>query len=203
VAAPTAGLHFTEYVIANCRTRDIEISETTLHVGAGTFKPVEEDNALNHEMHYEEIFLSKEFLEKLYDKNHCIIAVGTTSLRTLESIYWLADIINNENKARKIDKFPYDRSNGPESRKLAIELVLNHMNETGLDSFNFETGIYLTPTYKMRMIDGLITNFHLPKSTLLLLIASLVGEDWKKIYKEALENDYRFLSFGDSSLLIP
>jgi len=203
VAAPTAGLHFTEEVISNCKSKGIMISETTLHVGAGTFKPVEEENALNHEMHYEEIFLSKAFLENLYQRNEFIIAVGTTSLRTLESIYWLAYILKTDKSIRKIDKFPYISSSGPEKRKNAIETVLNYMTGLGIDSLNFETGIYLTPSYKMRMIDGLITNFHLPKSTLLLLIASLIGDDWKRIYREALDNDYRFLSFGDSSLLIP
>lgn len=205
VAAPTAGLHFTEKVFGNLKAKGIVKSEVTLHVGAGTFLPVKSDEIKNHEMHAEHIIVESDFLEGLLNAHECIIPVGTTSMRTIESLYWLAEM-KNRNRDIDLQNFhisqwiPYETA-GVFNRKQALEFLLQCMKSEKQKSLKGQTQIIIAPSYKMRFTDGIITNFHQPKSTLLLLIAALIGEDWKKAYDFALQNEFRFLSYGDSSLL--
>jgi S-adenosylmethionine:tRNA ribosyltransferase-isomerase len=206
VAAPTAGLHFTQKVLSSIISARIETVELTLHVGAGTFQPVKGKNALNHEMHSERFFIEAASLERIAYKTGKLIAVGTTSVRTLESIYWLGIKLLSKPETASEDLWldqwePYDL-NGSLSRYESIEIVLEWMRKRKLDSVEAPTRIMIVPGYKFRMTDGIITNFHLPKSTLLLLISAWVGSEWKRIYDYALTNDFRFLSYGDSSLLM-
>lgn len=194
VAAPTAGLHFTPEILQNLQEAGIETAEITLHVGAGTFLPVKADNALEHPMHTEHFTVSRDTLMKI-QKNEHIIAVGTTSARTLESLYWLAQ----KNEPHTLEQFPWHLNSNMESTQ-AISQLLNNMGDS--DLFEGSTRIMIAPGYSFRLCKGLITNFHQPQSTLLLLIAAFVGDTWKQLYQYALDNDYRFLSYGDSSLLL-
>jgi S-adenosylmethionine:tRNA ribosyltransferase-isomerase len=202
VAAPTAGLHFTEKVFARLKKKNIATDFVTLHVSAGTFQPVKAENAIEHTMHSEQMVVSKNNLQNLIAAE-MIGAVGTTSLRTLESLYWYGVKLQaNPSAEFKIEQEePYQTKNQNVSRKEAFESVLKKMERDGLDLLLGETAIYILPGYQFRVCDVLITNFHQPGSTLMLLVAAFVGEDWKKIYNEALENGYRFLSYGDSSVL--
>lgn len=203
VAAPTAGLHFTDEVFAALRKKGIQEAEVTLHVSAGTFQPIKVENVLEHPMHSEQIQVKKETLEKLINSNGPIVAVGTTSVRTLESLYWFGvKLIEGKGEEVFIPKlFAYEDRGSLPSKNESLSAVLNWLEVNGLDSVFGSTEIFIFPGYTYRMIDGLITNFHQPGSTLVLLIATILGEDWKKVYSEALEKDYRFLSYGDSSLL--
>ncbi len=205
VAAPTAGLHFSKKVIAGVKAKGIKIEEITLHVGAGTFKPVSTEKIGDHAMHSEQFIISKKILENLLNHKGRIIAVGTTSVRTLESLYWLGLRIFRTNSPgnRIISQWEaYDQQ--PEiSTETAFLALLDYMTSNKIEQFAATTGIMITPAYSFQVVDGLITNYHLPKSTLLLLIASLIGPDWKRVYDFALNNDFRFLSYGDSSLLLP
>lgn len=205
VAAPTAGLHFTEDLLKEIQEKH-SIHELTLHVGAGTFQPIKTENVLEHDMHCEQIQIEKSIIEFLAKADNPIIAVGTTSIRSLESAYWFGvQLINNETDSFHIKKlYPYELGyeNLP-NRKYSFQAILNFMQENNLESLHGDTEIFIFPGYKFQVVDGLITNFHQPESTLMLLIASFIGDDWQKVYEQALKNDYRFLSYGDSSLLLP
>ena len=205
VAAPTAGLHFTDEVIKKLKDKGVSFSELTLHVGAGTFIPVKSENAAEHCMHTEHIYLHRESIESLYFSDKKIIAVGTTSVRTLESLYHIAATIENyPNQETEIflDQWDAYHTESALSRKDAMGLILAHMDKLKTKTLRLSTRIMIAPGYTFRMTDGIITNFHQPASTLLLLISAFTGEDWKKIYQYASDNGYRFLSYGDSSLLV-
>jgi S-adenosylmethionine:tRNA ribosyltransferase-isomerase len=203
VAAPTAGLHFTDRVFAKLKSKSIATDFLTLHVSAGTFQPVKVENAVEHIMHSEQIVVSKTNLENLTNGDRKIISVGTTSLRTLESLYWYGVKLHSNPKAEFTiaQEEPYQINNQNLSRKEAFENVLQKMNRDRADLLLGETSIYIMPGYRFCATDALITNFHQPGSTLMLLVAAFIGDDWKKVYQQALENEYRFLSYGDSSLL--
>lgn len=203
VAAPTAGLHFTDGVLTKIESRGIQTVYITLHVGAGTFMPVKHENALEHPMHNEQLVFTKEAIKSLIQNIDSLIPVGTTSMRSLESLYWYGvKLMQNSASEFFIEKlFPYENQTLP-SPKEALEAVLAKFERQ--NTLVGQTEILIFPGYKFKLCKGLVTNFHQPQSTLLLLVAALVGETiWKEIYQEALQNDYRFLSFGDSSLLIP
>lgn len=205
VAAPTAGLHFTDSILQELRQKNINIDFLTLHVSAGTFLPVKENNAALHNMHDEQVVISRENVQNLMQQGKRVVVVGTTSMRTLESLYWYGvKLLQNQNADFVIHQ--HDSCFGiqtPPSPLDAFGAIARHMDDQGLARIQGRTSIYILPGYPFRVCDGLITNFHQPGSTLLLLIAAFIGEDWKKVYREALENDYRFLSYGDSSLLFP
>lgn len=203
VAAPTAGLHFTEDVFKRLDEKQIHRIPLTLHVGAGTFKPVTAHRLQEHAMHGEWIHLKKQTLQQLINHPSARIAVGTTALRTLESIYWLGHRLcrNPEATIGSLTQWePYESSDNI-SVESTLEALLMKMEKQGTDSIWARTELLIAPGYKIRMADALITNFHQPRSTLLLLVSALVGGDWKRIYQHALENNFRFLSYGDSSLL--
>jgi S-adenosylmethionine:tRNA ribosyltransferase-isomerase len=204
VAAPTAGLHFTDNVLKSLKDKNIDIEYVTLHVGAGTFKPVKATNISEHEMHTEHFIVKKSTIEKLLNHKGKRVAVGTTSLRTLESIYWLGV---KAIEGKLIEGFivsqwePYELSQNISivDALKALEAFIINKN---VDYFSAATQILIVPGYNIRMADALITNYHQPRSTLILLVAAFIGDDWKKIYNYALSHDFRFLSYGDSSLLI-
>ena len=201
VAAPTAGLHFTDGIISELEKKGIQTDYLTLHVSAGTFQPIKEANAADHPMHNEKLWITKaNILHILSGKK--IIAVGTTAMRTIESLYWYGvKILNNDPDFFISKENPYQLQ--PVTRENALNAVLDLMSKKGLDRIGGQTEIFIYPGYTFRLCDGLVTNYHLPGSTLILLVAAFVGNDWRKIYQEALSNDYRFLSYGDSSILIP
>lgn len=203
VAAPTAGLHFTEELLESIRQKGIDRLDVTLHVGAGTFKPVTADRLSDHSMHGEWIHLHRPTLERLRLHTGKRVAVGTTALRTLESIYWLGVWLTNNKQASLEILTQWEPYESEQSLSVdeALSAILHRMDEQGTESLWARTELLIAPGYRIRMADGLITNFHQPRSTLLLLIAALVGDDWRNIYSHALENDYRFLSYGDGSLL--
>jgi S-adenosylmethionine:tRNA ribosyltransferase-isomerase len=205
VAAPTAGLHFTEHVFESLTKKGIGHDFLTLHVSAGTFQPVKTENVEEHTMHAEQVVISLKNLDNLLAPDKFIIPVGTTSLRTLESIYWLGVKILKDKKAgfRINQNDPYSITGNLPSTSEALHAVKHHMSDNRLESLLGETSIFIKPGYAFNVCKGLITNFHQPGSTLMLLVAAFVGNDWKKIYEEAMTNNYRFLSFGDSSLLLP
>jgi len=204
VAAPTAGLHFTEKVLTNLKEKGIDMEFLTLHVSAGTFLPVKTENALEHAMHAEQILIHKKAIERLINKDKKIVAVGTTSMRTLESLYWYGSkLISDKNAEFVIHKMDPYEIHATATKEESIEAILRKMEKENIDFISGETSIYIVPGYTFKVCNGLATNFHQPSSTLMLLIAAFVGEDWKKIYQAALENNYRFLSYGDSSLLMP
>lgn len=203
VAAPTAGLHFTDEVFAALRKRGIQEAALTLHVSAGTFQPIKVQTVEEHPMHSEQLEIKRETIEKLLSHSEKIVAVGTTSVRTLESMYWYGvQLIENRGNQFEIEKLaPYAKRAYLPNRKEALQAILKELDKSGSDTLFGTTSIFIFPGYKFQLVDGLITNFHQPGSTLVLLIAALVGADWRKIYQEALDSDYRFLSYGDSSLL--
>lgn len=210
VAAPTAGLHFTESVLNDLRSRGIETDEVTLHVGAGTFLPVKTADANEHTMHSEIIAVPKSTIEHIQRKLSKIVAVGTTSMRTLESLYFIGcqlrhlDISTSQDIEIHVDQFePYEpRAKSQElSAKEALQAILDYLDATGQDTLHAATQIMIKPGYTFHVVDQLITNFHQPQSTLLLLVSAFVGGDWRTIYDYALSHDFRFLSYGDSSIL--
>ncbi len=197
VAAPTAGLHFTDKVLNDLRNRGIETDEVTLHVGAGTFLPVKTADANEHTMHTEIIAVPKATIKHIMAKLGHIVAVGTTSMRTLESLYFIG--CHHENAT--VSQFePYENDYNL-SVKDALQAILDYLEATGQETLHAETQIMIKPGYSFRIVDQLITNFHQPQSTLLLLVSAFVGGDWKTIYDYALSHDFRFLSYGDSSIL--
>lgn len=203
VAAPTAGLHFTEEVFEALRKKGIQEAALTLHVSAGTFQPIKVDNVIEHPMHSEQMEVRRETVEKLLAHSGKIVAVGTTSVRTLESMYWYGvNLIEKKASIFAVEKLvPYQSRSYLPSRKEVLTAILEEMKQSSQDTLLGTTEIFLFPGYEFRLVDGLITNFHQPESTLMLLISAILGEDWKKVYQEALNKNYRFLSYGDSSLL--
>ena len=222
VAAPTAGLHFTDRVLADLRGRGIKTEEVTLHVGAGTFLPVKTADANEHTMHQETIVVEKKTIESILHHLGHIVAVGTTSMRTLESLYYIGEHLHDFS----FDGFPYEdcrfedydweeyASNElhvsqfepyekyhPMSVSTALKSIIKWMDRVGIDSLHAETQIMIKPGYEFKIVNQLITNFHQPQSTLLLLVSAFVGGDWHTIYDYALSHDFRFLSYGDSSIL--
>jgi S-adenosylmethionine:tRNA ribosyltransferase-isomerase len=205
VAAPTAGLHFTSEIVENLAEKNILKDFVTLHVGAGTFKPVKSQIMNDHDMHAEFIEVKRSLIENIYNFiDKPITAVGTTSLRTLESIYWIGrKLSDNENLTAEelsvLQWEPYDNVNDI-SAYAALDALLKWMDRTGTDVLITKTSLLIAPGYRFRIVTCLITNFHQPRSTLLLLVAAFIGENWKSVYAYALENDFRFLSYGDSCL---
>ena len=196
VAAPTAGLHFTEKVLDGLRERGIKTTELTLHVGAGTFQPVKTEDANKHTMHTEIIAVPRQTIQDVLDNLGHIVAVGTTSMRTLESLYFIG-----ATKQLSVPQFaPYEHDYTISTEE-ALRNILTYLDETKQDTLHAETQIMIRPGYAFHVVDQLITNFHQPKSTLLLLVSAFVGGDWKTIYDYALSHDFRFLSYGDSSIL--
>lgn len=204
VAAPTAGLHFTEAVLNELAQKGVQRGMVTLHVGAGTFLPVKAETMSGHHMHDEAVVIDEKLLAQLMFAPR-VIAVGTTSMRSLESLYWLAERIRRSRADLNIHHVeqwdPYELQSEL-SREDAIKIIKGYMKSGGKESFSFRTSLMIAPPYRLKMVDALITNFHQPSSTLLLLVAAVCGEDWSKIYAHALKNDYRFLSYGDSSFLV-
>jgi S-adenosylmethionine:tRNA ribosyltransferase-isomerase len=205
VAAPTAGLHFSEDVLRILAEKGIKRTDITLHVGAGTFKPVKATNLSEHDMHSEHFFVTNDTIGDLIKNNGRIIAVGTTSVRALESLYWLGVKASDNNTLdianMSVEQWePYQTDPGIDVKTSLTALkALMRMNNIAV--LNASTRIIIVPGYQFRLIKGMVTNFHQPRSTLLLLISAWTGKSWQKIYKYALENEFRFLSYGDSSLL--
>ena len=206
VAAPTAGLHFTEAILKNLEKKEIKKMELTLHVGAGTFKPVADELIGDHEMHSEHFYIGTEQIQKLIAGIDTIIAVGTTSVRTLESLYWLGIKISEGEIHSSHDIYIDQWDPYYLKPKISVSDSLNHileyLDKNHLKNLEGITRIIIVPGYKFNIVKGLITNYHMPRSTLLLLIAAFIGNDWKKVYDFALHNNFRFLSYGDSSLLL-
>lgn len=204
VAAPTAGLHFTNDVLQALKQKGIATDYVTLHVSAGTFQPVKVQNAAEHTMHNEQVLISRNNINNLL-QGKFIIPVGTTSMRTLESLYWYGVKLQKDPEAiftiRQHD--PYQLYTSLPSTQQALEAVAAYMDRNQLNILTGETSIYIMPGYTFRICQGLVTNFHQPGSTLILLVAAFIGDSWKTIYQQALASDYRFLSYGDSSLLLP
>ena len=207
VAAPTAGLHFTERVLKSLDEHGIDREELTLHVGAGTFKPVKSEEIEGHEMHTEYISVNRRTIEKLIAHGGKTIAVGTTSVRTLESLYYIGVLIHQNPEANQEELhvkqwMPYE----PHPMLTPVESlqgILSYLDRHGMEALHTSTQIIIAPGYEYKIVKKIVTNFHQPQSTLLLLVSAFVKGDWKKIYDYALSHDFRFLSYGDSSLLIP
>ncbi len=207
VAAPTAGLHFTQPLIEALHDKGFAFDEVTLHVGAGTFRPVATETIGEHAMHSETIIVRKSLIQNLMKQiGKPIIPVGTTSTRTLESLYWLGVMLKEQGtdlRPLHVEQwFPY-KNHAPLSATEALQQVLDYLEQHQLTRLEASTALMIAPSYKMRVITGLITNFHQPKSTLLLLVSALIGERWKDCYRFALDNGFRFLSYGDSCLFLP
>ena len=207
VAAPTAGLHFTQPLIAALREKGFRFDEVTLHVGAGTFKPVSTETIGEHAMHSETIVVRKSLIQNLMEQfGKPIVPVGTTSTRTLESLYWIGMMLKEQGmdlRPLHVEQwYPYEE-HAPLSAPEALQLIVDYLDMHGLTRLEASTALMIAPSYKMRIITGLITNFHQPKSTLLLLVSALIGERWKDCYRFALDHGFRFLSYGDSCLFLP
>ena len=207
VAAPTAGLHFTNRVLQALDEKGIDREELTLHVGAGTFKPVKSEEIEGHEMHTEYISVSKHTIEKLIRHEAKTVAVGTTSVRTLESLYYIGVLIHQNPDANQEDLhvkqwMPYE-PHAALTPLESLQCILDYLNRHEMDALHTSTQIIIAPGYEYKIVNKIVTNFHQPQSTLLLLVSAFVKGDWKKIYQFALSHDFRFLSYGDSSLLIP
>jgi S-adenosylmethionine:tRNA ribosyltransferase-isomerase len=207
VAAPTAGLHFTPEVLSALDARGIDREELTLHVGAGTFKPVKSEEIEGHEMHTEYIAVRRQTLEKLLAHDGQAIAVGTTSVRTLESLYWMGlKVLRNPDLSEEelhVGQWePYESDVAPNTER-SLQALLSWMDRRGLSTLHSSTQIIIVPGYDYKIVKMLVTNFHQPQSTLLLLVSAFVKGRWRPIYDYALSHDFRFLSYGDSSLIMP
>ena len=207
VAAPTAGLHFTPRVLDTLRKKGVDLEELTLHVGAGTFKPVKSEEIEGHEMHTEYISISRSTLRKLIGHNACAIAVGTTSVRTLESLYHIGVTLAANPQATEEELHvrqwqPYEKYDEIPP-VVALQKILDYLDYNGMETLHTSTQIIIAPGYDYKIVKAMITNFHQPQSTLLLLVSAFVKGNWRTIYDYALSHDFRFLSYGDSSLLIP
>lgn len=209
VAAPTAGLHFTDRVLADLESHGIERAELTLHVGAGTFKPVKSEEIEGHEMHTEYISVSRRTLQQLIDHGGRAIAVGTTSVRTLESLFYIGltlithpDAGEEELHVRQWQ--PYELTPDQQATPViqALQAITDYLDRHAMNVYTGSTQIIIAPGYTYRIVQAMVTNFHQPQSTLLLLVSAFIGDDWHKVYDYALSHDFRFLSYGDSSLLI-
>ena len=212
VAAPTAGLHFTNAIFTKLSAKNIEKDFVTLHVGAGTFKPVKTATIGGHEMHSEFFEVNIDLIEKLINYHNNIVAVGTTTLRTLESLYWMGIKICQQSTVNSQQQIPiedisvkqwdpYEMNEKNISVKESLHALINWMNANHQTKLIAKTQIIIAPPYTLKIVKALITNFHQPKSTLLLLVATVIGTDWNKVYNYALQNDFRFLSYGDGCLL--
>lgn len=203
VAAPTAGLHFTQRVLADIDARGIEREEVTLHVGAGTFRPVKSEDIGGHDMHTEHIAVRRQTIERLLAHNSEAIAVGTTSVRTLESLYYMGVLASQGKEDLHVPQWmPYEYDNQLTATE-ALAALLRYLDERNEEVLHSSTQIIIAPGYKYHIVRRIITNFHQPQSTLLLLVSAFIGERWHDVYDYALAHDFRFLSYGDSSLLIP
>ena len=209
VAAPTAGLHFTPAVLAELDARGIEREEVTLHVGAGTFRPVKSDTIGGHAMHTEHFAVTRRTVDRLLAKPEHVIAVGTTSVRTLESLYYIGCALARDGADESADGAftvgqwePYDADAPTLTAEEALRAILSYLDRRGMDRLWAATQIIIAPGYQFKIVRGMVTNFHQPQSTLLLLVSAFVGGDWRTIYDYALAHDFRFLSYGDSSLLL-
>ncbi|WP_034541745.1 S-adenosylmethionine:tRNA ribosyltransferase-isomerase [Phocaeicola paurosaccharolyticus] len=207
VAAPTAGLHFTERVLKAIDDKGVDREELTLHVGAGTFKPVKSEEIKGHEMHTEYISVSRQTIDKLIKHNAKAVAVGTTSVRTLESLYYIGLIIEknpeaNQDELHVSQWIPYEKEYDITPLQ-AIQNIADYMERNKMEALHTSTQIIIAPGYSYNIVKKIVTNFHQPKSTLLLLVSAFLKGDWKPIYEYALSHDFRFLSYGDSSILIP
>lgn len=215
VAAPTAGLHFTDEVLERLKKKGINICRLTLHVGPGTFKPIEADDIAGHEMHSERVFIERKAVDMIIEylennDNPNIVTTGTTSLRTLESLYWHGTKLflgkagdDNKFELKQWDSYVLENTEKIPSSLESMKTVASLMEDEQMEYISGRTQLFCVPGYNFKMSDSLITNYHMPKSTLVLLVAAYIGEDlWDKAYGEALNNDYRFLSYGDSSLLV-
>ncbi|MBR6249791.1 MAG: S-adenosylmethionine:tRNA ribosyltransferase-isomerase [Bacteroidales bacterium] len=202
VAAPTAGLHFTDKILSDLKNDGHKMLKVTLHVGAGTFKPMKTDEVEEHVMHTEHIVVTRDVITNLRDKREPIVAVGTTSVRTLESLYWLG-VKLLEKQSIEGGLLQWEAYKLPQSYTLhdSMQALLQYLDDNQTDLLHNQTQIMIVPGYQLRVVDAIITNFHQPHSTLLLLVAAVVGDDWHKIYDYALQHDFRFLSYGDSSIL--
>jgi S-adenosylmethionine:tRNA ribosyltransferase-isomerase len=207
VAAPTAGLHFTDTVFDSLRRKSIELEELTLHVGAGTFRPVKSETIANHTMHSECFTVRKTTLEHLLNKKGPVIAVGTTSVRTLESLYHLGSLLEQNPEIilenTEVGQWaPYDKESNKIPAEKSILNILHYLSKKGLSSLTAHTQMMIAPGYEFKIVTGIITNFHQPQSTLLLLVSAFLKGNWEQVYHYALKHDFRFLSYGDSSLLL-
>ena len=207
VAAPTAGLHFTNELIDKLKSEGISFEEVTLHVGAGTFRPVSSETIGEHEMHSETIVVRKSCVENLIkNSDKTIIPVGTTSMRTIESLYWIGLMLIEEGlEERNLHLnqwFPYKERESLPSAEESLSTILKYMEEHQMNVFHASTALMIAPSCKINIAKALITNFHQPKSTLLLLVSALIGDKWKEAYQYALNNNFRFLSYGDSCLFL-
>ena len=201
VAAPTAGLHFTQAVLDAIRSKGIDIETVCLHVGAGTFLPVKNSEVAKHPMHREPFVVTLDFLKDLRSSGKSVIAVGTTSVRTLESLYYIGVSCIETGAPADVDQWaPYTREY-QWSTEESLDAIIAYMEKNSLDKISAGTRIIIVPGFRFRIVDMLVTNFHQPESTLILLVSAFVGGDWKTIYDYALSHDFRFLSYGDSSLL--
>lgn len=205
VAAPTAGLHFTDEILNRLHSGNVSTREITLHVGAGTFQPVKSETIDGHTMHHETVIIKKNIIEGFVENHDNIIAVGTTSVRSLESLYWIG--LQLENRKIETTNFEVEQWGPYENEanittKQALQNIVDYLNSTQQNAIRFSTQIIILPGYEFKIISGMFTNFHQPQSTLLLLISAFLGSDWKKVYKYALQNNFRFLSYGDSNLYL-
>lgn len=206
VAAPTAGLHFTDDIISSINAKGIESDFVTLHVGAGTFKPVDAEEIGNHDMHFELFDVSVSFLENLIlkiESKSNVIPVGTTSLRTIESLFWIGQNLMNGSKELNLTQWtPYESHKIVASPMDSLNAIVKYLKLHNQTKLVASTQLMIAPGYEFKIASGIVTNFHQPKSTLLLLVSAMIGESWKTIYNHALENDFRFLSYGDGCLLL-
>ena len=205
VAAPTAGLHFTDEILGRLSEKGIKTHEITLHVGAGTFQPLKTNSLSEHTMHHEKVIVSKQFIRALAETERKIIAVGTTSVRSIESLYWLGVQLEKNTFSHDYPEVlqwePYENKSAVPVKK-ALQNLMCFLNKTGKNELQFSTQIIIVPGYEFKIINGMFTNFHQPQSTLLLLIGAFLGNGWKKVYDFALANNFRFLSYGDSNLYL-
>ena len=201
VAAPTAGLHFTEEVFQRLNMLGHERMELTLHVGAGTFKPLSEGDINAHDMHAEEILVTRAWIQQYLNHLGAKFAVGTTSLRTLESCHWIGNNLLTHGRLEHLGQFDAYALPQERSTKECFKALLDELKQRELQSIALKTQLMIRPGYQMKSVQGIITNFHQPGSTLLLLVSAGIGDSWNEVYKHALDNEYRFLSYGDSSLL--
>lgn len=203
VAAPTAGLHFTDAVFESLKQKNTQFAELTLHVGAGTFQPVKTNDVAEHTMHNELISVSKQTIQQLLDKNGPVVAVGTTTVRTLESLYYIGVKLGQQPTADalKVNQWEAYENLATITTQQALQNIVDYLTVNKQDMIHADTQILIRPGFQFRLVDAMITNFHQPKSTLLLLVSAFVGPDWRKIYDFASSNDFRFLSYGDSSIL--
>lgn len=203
VAAPTAGLHFTDRLLEKISDAGIERRELTLHVGAGTFQPVKREDIGDHQMHDEFIAVGRSLIEELAVTKRRVVAVGTTSVRTLESLYHIGCLISQGRFDGEVPQwYPYEENHPQLSREESLKTVVSYMDQHGMETLTASTRIIIAPGYIYRIVDGIITNFHQPKSTLLLLVSAFIGDDWHRMYNYALANGFRFLSYGDANLLL-